>query len=546
MSQTATDVLIVGAGPVGLTAAAALLHQGLKCRIIDKSPAPSDKSKALAVWCRSMELLDGLGLARTFVDSGLKLVGGSMHAGGKRLVQLQMTSDESPFGFPLMIPQNKTERILAEHITRQGLVVERQVELATFAAKGDVIVSKLRHADGREETVETSWLAGCDGAHSTVRHTLGLEFTGHAEPNDWMLADVHIEGDLPRDEVSIYWHEKGVVAFFPIDRDRFRMIADLGAASETAPPASPTLTEAQAKVDERGPGGLALSDPIWLANFRINERKVSDYRRGRVLLAGDAAHIHSPAGGQGMNTGMQDAFNLAWKLALVQSGQGQLDPLLDSYSFERSCVGDQVLKNAERFTTLATLRSPVARWLRNHIAPILGSLNVFQEKIRNDWFELSINYRESPLSAEDWPALGGGLAAGDRLCDAPLMAATDQSSMTLFDAIRGTGHSLLLLPADAEAATAKQLLNVARDAESAFPGILSTHLILRPGAAAPATGQEAVWVDQTGRLHEQLHATHSTVILVRPDGYLGYRSHGVDGTGLLNHLGTYLVRKLSR
>src|SRR5262249_444106 len=150
-------------------------------------------------------------------------------------------------------------------------------------------------------------------------------------------------------EVSIFWHEQGVVAFFPIDHNRFRMIADIGAASSQPPKADLTLAEAQTKVDERGPGGLTLSDPIWLAYFRINEGKVSAYRKGRAMLAGDAAHIHSPAGGQGMNTGMQDAFNLAWKLALVQRGQGQAEPLLGSYSVERSAVGDHVLKNAERF-----------------------------------------------------------------------------------------------------------------------------------------------------------------------------------------------------
>jgi 2-polyprenyl-6-methoxyphenol hydroxylase-like FAD-dependent oxidoreductase len=193
--------------------------------------------------------------------------------------------------------------------------------------------------------------------------------------------------------VSIFWHDEGLLAFFPIDRDRFRVIADTGTAKNHAPKADLTLAQTQSKVDERGPGGLTLSDPIWLANFRINERKVSDYRRGRVMLAGDAAHIHSPAGGQGMNTGMQDAFNLAWKLALVQRGDGQAEPLLQSYSVERSAVGDQVLRNAEQLTALATLRGPIAQSLRNHIAPILGSFQFVQEKIRNDWFELSINYR---------------------------------------------------------------------------------------------------------------------------------------------------------
>ena len=296
--------------------------------------------------------------------------------------------------------------------------------------------------------------------------------TGHADPNDWMLADVHIEGPLAADEVSVFWHDKGVLAFFPIKRDRFRMIADTSSAASTDEhPADPTLADAQAKVDERGPSGLTLSDPVWLANFRINERKVRDYRHGRILLAGDAAHIHSPAGGQGMNTGMQDAFNLAWKLALIQRGKGQAEPLLESYSAERSAVGDQVLKNAEKFTAIATIKNSVGQWLRNHIAPIMGSFQFVRDQIRDDWYELSINYRHSPLSAEKWPALTGGLDAGDRLGDAPLRSAADGSATTLFAVIRDCRQSflLLLMPGSSDPEAISQALVIPDEAAIAFP-----------------------------------------------------------------------------
>ena len=249
---------------------------------------------------------------------------------------------------------------------------------------------------------------------------------------------MHVHGAVAPDEVSVFWHEKGVLVLFPIKRDRFRVIADLGEPSGHGDPPAPTLADVQAKVDERGPGGLILSDPIWLATFRINERKVSDYRKGRVLLAGDAAHIHSPAGGQGMNTGMQDAFNLAWKLALIARGDGLAEPLLESYSAERSAIGDQVLRNAEQFTAMTTLRSPLAQWLRNHVAPIIGSFEFAKDKIRDEWFELSINYRHGPLSAEKWPWTAGGLAAGDRMCDAPLTSVVNGFSTTLFKVICGT------------------------------------------------------------------------------------------------------------
>lgn len=543
MHNRTIDVLTVGAGPVGLTAAAAFTHHGLSCRIIDKSVAANDKSKALAVWSRSLELLDGLGLAESFVQSGLKLSGASIYAEGKRLVHLKLTGTDSPYGFPLMIPQNLTEQLLTEHLLHKGVMIERGVELTTFSESADAVTCNLRHADGREETLAVPWLIGCDGAHSTVRHTLGMEFTGHAEPNDWMLADVSIEGSLAKDEVSVFWHEKGVLAFFPIDQHRFRVIADEGLATDGAANHDLTLAEAQAKVDESGPGGLTLSAPNWLANFRINERKVADYRRGRVFLAGDASHIHSPAGGQGMNTGMQDAFNLAWKLALLQQGRGLVEPLLQSYSSERSAVGDQVLKNAERFTGVATIRSPVAQVLRNHIAPILGSFQFVQDKIKDDWFELSINYRHSALSTEDWPTLTGGMAAGDRLCNANLTAQDGQLT-TLFAVVRGNLHALLLLPA-ADADSVSHMLTIADEAAHAFPNIFSPHVILKTARPNVAITNAPVWLDTDGRVHEKLHAVSPSLVLVRPDGYIGYRSQPADGAALQKHLGSYLVRKQS-
>ncbi len=396
MSKACVDAIVVGAGPVGLTMAATLTAHGLKCRIIDKAPAPSDKSKALVVWSRTLELLDDLELAPRFIADGMKINGGSIYGDGKRIVHVTMAGVDSPFGFPLMIPQNETERLLTDHLARKGVAIERQIELLAFSEKSDSVVGKLRNADGTEESFETPWLIGCDGAHSTVRHTLGFEFTGSSEQNDWLLADVHLAGNLPRDEFSVFWHEAGVLVFFPITETRFRVIADLGAAPGSGAPPAPTLAEVQAIVDQRGPGGLTISEPIWLAGFRINERKVSDYRRGRVILAGDAAHIHSPAGGQGMNTGMQDAFNLGWKIALAQRGQGQAEPLLNSYSVERSAVGDQVLQDASVLTNLATLRNPVAQFARNHVAGLLSSFGFVKDKFRNQLCELSINYRHSP------------------------------------------------------------------------------------------------------------------------------------------------------
>ena len=235
---------------------------------------------------------------------------------------------KSRYPFALMIPQSETERLLEERLEEYGTKVERRTELSGFAVRPEGVTANLRSADGKEERVEADWLIGCDGAHSTVRHGLA----GSAQPSDWVPADLHLEG-LNCNKLDIFWHA-GILAFFPIVGDRYRVIADLGPVKTAAGHADPTLEEVQTLVDERGPGNIHLHDPFWLSGFRINERKVKDYQRGRVFLAGDAAHIHSPAGGQGMNTGMQDAFNLAWKLGMVLHGAAK-PSLLNSYSIER-------------------------------------------------------------------------------------------------------------------------------------------------------------------------------------------------------------------
>ncbi|MBX3415802.1 MAG: FAD-dependent monooxygenase [Pirellulales bacterium] len=548
------DVFIAGAGPVGLTMAAALQAQGLRCRIIDKAPRPTDKSKALVVWSRTLELLNGLGLAETFLAAGMKVDGASIYGNGKRYVHLEIDNIASRFNFPLMIPQSETERLLSEHLAAQGIVVDREVELISFTAGDREVTGELRHADGTTEMFSTPWLIGCDGAHSAVRHGLGLEFEGVAEPDDWMLADVHLSGPIAENEISIYWHEKGLLVFFPITPGRFRMVADLGPSAASARPADPTLEEVQAMIDERGPTGIMATHPVWLAGFRINERKVRDYRVGRVMLAGDAAHIHSPAGGQGMNTGMQDAFNLAWKLALVQRGLADENVLLGSYSEERSAIGDQVLNAASRVTTMATLRNPVAQFVRNHIAGIVGSFGFVQDKIKNALCELAINYRGATLSREDWHTgeiihRGAGIPTGDRLPDARIVCATTGEDISLHNALHAVKHHLLLLPGSEGADGIANLATIARQVRAAYPQVIAPLFVLPveegQGAALEATGGIKACLDIDAAIHAAHHAHHATLIVVRPDGYIGYRAQPATADGVLAYLGSYLLGKQS-
>jgi 2-polyprenyl-6-methoxyphenol hydroxylase-like FAD-dependent oxidoreductase len=430
-------VLIIGAGPVGLTLASELTRYGVFVRVVDKAMTRTDKSKAIILWSRTLELLDrgGPDGATPFVAAGLKASAVNLVAAGSAIGRIELGDVHSPHPYGLMLPQSDTERLLEERLAGQGIMVDRGVELASFAHGPTGVDAVLRHADGHEEQVAAGWLVGCDGAHSAVRHGLQAPFVGETLESDWILADVHLRDcPVPAHEAAIYWHRDGVFLLFPIAPGRYRLLADLPPSGTTHPP-TPTLTEVQAITDRRGPAGTTLFDPVWLAGFRINGRKVASYRYGRVFLAGDAAHIHSPAGGQGMNTGMQDAVNLSWKLALVDRGTCQ-DSLLDSYSPERSHVGDQVLKSAERLTKVATLKNPVAQRLRNLAGRVLLGMPPMAHAVADNMSETTIGYPHSPLNG---PELHHGPKPGERV--APIagqrpVGAADAPLFTLFAASR--------------------------------------------------------------------------------------------------------------
>jgi 2-polyprenyl-6-methoxyphenol hydroxylase-like FAD-dependent oxidoreductase len=391
------QVLIIGAGPVGLTMAAELARYGVAVRIVDRAAHRTDKSKAVVLWSRTLELLDRAGCTDGLVAAGNKVDAANIIVGSKVIGHINISGVDSPYPFALMLPQSDTERQLGEHLGRFGVTVQRQTELARFSQGDSGVTAVLRHVDGTEEVVEADWLIGCDGAHSAVRHGLGLSFLGDTLQTDWVLADLHLGGyPLPATEMVTYWHEDGVLLIIPMSATRFRIIADIGLSGEGAP-VNPTLDQIQSILDARGPGGMRAGDPIWLSAFRINERKVADYRSGRVFVAGDAAHVHSPAGGQGMNTGMQDAFNLAWKLALVCRGSAAAT-LLDSYSTERSAIGEDVLKAAGRLTMIATMRNHTAQAVRNLFGRLLLGLAPVRKAMVDSMAEVSIGYDYSPLN----------------------------------------------------------------------------------------------------------------------------------------------------
>ncbi len=324
-------VLIVGAGPTGLVAAHELARAGIKCRLISKDPHRAMQSRAIAIHPRTVETFELMGLGDDFLAAGQRITGVNMYGDSGRIAHVNFDGLETRYPFVLGVPQDETERILEEHVAKLGLAVERNTELVGLAQHGSGFTARLQKGDHIEE-VETDWVLGCDGAHSAVREKLGIAFEGSTYPEHFLLADVRVEGDLDHDEAAVWLPADGATGFFPLPEDRWRLIV---ANSPADWKAEPNLAQCQALIEQRGLSHLRLADPLWTAVFRIHRREAGHFHQGRAFLLGDAAHIHSPVGGQGMNMGIEDAVNLAWKLGLV-IGQGGNPALLDSYEPARS------------------------------------------------------------------------------------------------------------------------------------------------------------------------------------------------------------------
>ncbi|WP_164738500.1 FAD-dependent monooxygenase [Aquabacter cavernae] len=438
MPQTTPPVLIAGAGPTGLTLATSLHLQGIPVRIIDKLPAPAAVSKALAVWSGSLEGFAGLGLVDDFLSAGIRLTRLHMGDSAHELADMEIAEGvDSAFPFTLILPQSHTEEILAGRLARAGVVVERGVELVDFHQIDDIVRATLRHPDGRDETLDVPFLAGCDGARSTVRHKLDIPFEGYTEPETFILSDTRMDGPLDPTCIYIWWSAKGSVALFPVVDGVWRTFAIRDEASGEEPP---TLAEIQAHLDACGPRGVVAKDPTWLSAFRVNERLAAAYRRGRVFLAGDAAHIHSPAGGQGMNTGIQDALNLGWKIGAILSGRGDSEALLESYEAERRPVAREVVANAARTMHLGmTSHGQATRVVRDALLSIASRIPAVRRKIQVAMSETAIAYEAGPLYAAVHRISGGtGPAAGGRAKE------VSREGWSLWSFLSATQHSLLL------------------------------------------------------------------------------------------------------
>ncbi len=389
-------ILVVGAGPVGLTLACELLRGEVPVRLVDTLPQPSPWSKAVAVHARTLELLRAMGVVERFVESAVQVVGATLLGDGRTLAEVGFEQVDSVYRFAACLPQDETESILDGLLAERGGAVERAVELVALDQDADRVTATLRDPGGTERCDDFDFVVGCDGGHSTVRRLAGTQLEGAFEGATFLLVDCDADHALERDRIYLVFHREGLFGLFPLPGRRVRLIAQVAAAPAGAP--QPTLADAQRLSDTRTNGALALSDPRWLTYFEIHNAQVPEYRLGRVFLAGDAAHVHSPAGGQGMNTGMQDAFNLAWKLRLAWSGAAA-PGLLDSYHAERHPIGAQVVREAASMTTVVTHGGAVARHGRDLLLSTLVGHTPLRRKLAGRLSETTVSYHDSPIVA---------------------------------------------------------------------------------------------------------------------------------------------------
>ncbi|QJU54305.1 FAD-dependent monooxygenase [Herbiconiux sp. KACC 21604] len=411
-------VLIVGAGPVGLVLAIELARRGVPFRIVDRLAAPTTESRAVVVHARSLEMMDALGgsLVDELRATGVVTTGVQFHGAERTVARFSFEGVDSTHPYSITTPQTETERILTQRLGELGVGIERGVELIGLE-QSDAGVTVHLTSEAGAETLEVGWVVGCDGARSAVRHLVGEKLVGSFHGERFLMGDVEAdaEDDLDRSSMQMYLGAAdGPGVVFPMAGTRARVIVEIDSAGE-APPA--TLDWLQRVVDERRMG-LRLHDPHWLTTFDIHHAQVPRYRVGRVLLAGDASHVHSPAGGQGMNTGMQDAFNLGWKLALV--ADGTLEPadaewLLDSYHAERHPIAARVLRFSTGMTKVGTLDTGPGRFIRDHLLAAMSSLPPARARLAAEIEETGVDYRGGPLGAPGGGPRRSSVRAGDAL-----------------------------------------------------------------------------------------------------------------------------------
>ena len=530
------DVLIAGAGPVGLQLALELQRRGVRWMAIDQREAPDYYCKALGITPRTQEIWDQCGVLDDAQRRGAFLAGMEAATDQGPVERQPVPPDGLSYGF-LTLPQYDTEEVRRHHRARRGGVVRQGVRLASFVQDPDGVTADLEGADGRKQRIRSRWVVGCDGAHSVVRKGLGLDYEGEAYAMTFMLGDVRLDWDRPHAYGQRITHlEDGelrnVLVCIPIPGDprrwRVSMMAPLDMQSDDADLSSPpSLDVLRAEALPILPPGTAVTDLRWSSYYRISHRIVSRYASGRCFLAGDAAHIHPPIGGQGMNTGLQDAHGLAWRLALAAAGRAA-PGLLDGYAEERRPVGLDVVQRTTHRMDAAVTTGDVKfdQWLQDS--------------------QLFIDYRDSRWVAEEISspeALARGPKPGDRAPDAGgLRAPWVAEPIRLAERMRVPGHLLLLwFDADATADDFARAASLADDLARRHADAITIDAVVAPGASVVDHERFPILRDAAGAFRAAYDARGCCLYLLRPDRHVAFRADRHDAAALGRYLDRILV-----
>lgn len=546
MDERLTAVLIVGAGPTGLTLANELTRHGVAVRIIDRELAPLTTSRALVVQPRTLEIFDDIGVIDEALAAGNPATSLTIAFRNKK-VELDLagmlSGPQNYTSYPALrtLSQHDTERILTQSLSKRGVEIERGRALIDLTQNGETLAVSLRAADGSIETLRCRWVIGCDGTHSSVRKAAGIAFTGSTYRDEFIMADAEVEWQLPHGGLYGFPSAAGIFAAFSMaGENRYRIFGNvpLGPQGPGAEYSEPTHEEFQAMLDERVPFPAKIIKANWVSRYRVHSRVVPVYRKQSVFLVGDAAHVHSPAGAQGMNTGIQDAYNLAWKLALVQRGIGD-DSLLDSYEAERHPVGIQLLKTTDRLFSAFVGHNPLSKIARGWLGPLVAGQLLARPWFRR-WFvgllaQLRLRYPNSPLNAQEGGGWSDAPAPGDRAREADVLVGGQPQR--LYRTLRGTHHTVLLFTGlDEQARPAVELCRIAEQIEHAYPRLVRARVI----TAERFADHPMALGDPMRSAHRQYGVDAACAFVIRPDAHIGYRGKTVDVDRLLADLAARL------
>jgi 3-(3-hydroxy-phenyl)propionate hydroxylase len=552
-----TDVLILGAGPVGLTLANELTRFGAKPRIMDKGASIREVSKAMILHTRTQEVLDRVGIARQVVEQSEPLREVVVHAYGKHIGSWDLDHLDSPQMHPVIIGQNRTQHLLLDHLIEHGVAVEWNREAVSFEQDGEVTTTVVHTTDSvstgvMEHRIRSRYVVGCEGSNSVVRKGCHFTFEGDRYAGEQFIqADCRIRWALPKGRSYLFLTSDGyimviefphdVVRVFislpdskPIDQKESASASQLGAVEATNE--QPTLEEIRHHLVRLSGYDCELSEATWLARYRTSHRYTNRFSKGRAFICGDAAHVHVPIGGQGMNTGIQDAFNLGWKLAGVV--RGTLNPsVLETYHDERHPVAESLIRGTNFAYTGLLHPSQIKQYAARVFGPFLIGNEKVQGFMRNTLEELKVFYPSSPLNLD----LGGarGPKPGERVLDVVLVKAADYSTTSLVEVTRGVSWTLLLFSGIEAGASIADALALAKAVGERYTDWVIPHVVLagtKPGSAVP--GATSILLDALHLAHERYGIAGRTFYLLRPDTYVAARGPLEQQQALFDYLNT--------